>query len=169
MFASSCTSPCTKWNRLWKDKCWNKSRYSCIHQNNLIDMETLRNIDVPLVSSLLTRKDSTPFFSISLLSLGKYFWLCLPAEMKAKTSKYYETCHIKLIITNYAILTKWVKVQHERKRIKFKKYADCRFWANIYKIYNISVAISDSSDVVCFDLCLINIFANLQRQRDAQT
>ena len=27
-----------------------KFRYSCIHKNDLIDMETLRNIDVPLVS-----------------------------------------------------------------------------------------------------------------------
>ena len=60
--------------------------------------------------------------------------------------------------------------------IKFKKYADCMFWKNIYKIYwdfrsvriislqeknvveTISVAINDSSDVLCFDLYLRNVF-----------
>ena len=31
--------------------------YSCIHHNNPADMETLRNIDIPLVSSLLTLKN----------------------------------------------------------------------------------------------------------------
>ena len=59
---------------------------------------------------------------------------------------------------------------------KFKKYVDCRFWANIYKIYwdfgsvriflyrkktaveTISTTINDISDVLCFDLYLI-IFA----------
>ena len=45
-----------KWNRLWKDEYWNKFTYSCIHQNDLIDMEILRNIEVLLVSSLLTLK-----------------------------------------------------------------------------------------------------------------
>ena len=30
VFASPCTSVCTKWKRLWKEKCWNKFRYSCI-------------------------------------------------------------------------------------------------------------------------------------------
>ena len=60
MFTSSSTSSCTKWNRLWKDNYWNKFRYSCICQNktwrHVTDMETLRNIDIPLVSSLLTLK-----------------------------------------------------------------------------------------------------------------
>ena len=36
-----------------------KFRYSCIHKNDLIDMETLRNIDVPLVSSLSSRDQNT--------------------------------------------------------------------------------------------------------------
>ena len=77
--------------------------------------------------------------------------------------------------TNYAILTKQVKVQNEKKFVL--KYVECRFWANIYKIYlrfsfhknnffigqkaaveTILVAINDSSDVLCFILYLINIF-----------
>ena len=60
---------------------------------------------------------------------------------------------------------------------KFIKYAECRLWATIYKIYwdfnfhnnnfftgkktivgTISVTITDSSDVWCFGLYLINIF-----------
>ena len=60
--------------------------------------------------------------------------------------------------------------------MEFKKYRECKLWANIYKIYwdfrsariislrektvveTILVVITDSSDVRCFDLYLINIF-----------
>ena len=60
--------------------------------------------------------------------------------------------------------------------ILFKNYAVCRLWANIHEIYwdfccvritslyektvmeTISVAITGSSDMRCFDLYLINIF-----------
>ena len=61
--------------------------------------------------------------------------------------------------------------------IKFIKYAESRLWANIYEIYwdfcsakiislqkkktavgTITVAITDSSDVRCLDLYLVNIF-----------
>ena len=167
----SCASPCTKWNRLWKDKCWNKFRYNCISHNGLIDIETLRNIDFPLVSSFLTLKDSTPFLSISLLNLGECCRLHFSAaEIKVQTSKNYETSkhryqlhHINQMVQS----TTW-----KDACIKFKKYADCKFWVNIYKIYwdfcsvrmilymkKILVAFWDSSDVLCFDLHLINIFA----------
>ena len=113
VFASSCSSPCIKWNRLWKDKCWNKFKYSCIHQNNLIDME--RGIKKHWCSSsLLTLKRFHTFFSISLLNLGKCCQLDLLAEIKVQTSKNYKTCKH---ITNYVILTKWVKVQHGKKSV----------------------------------------------------
>ena len=78
--------------------------------------------------------------------------------------------------TNYAILTKQIKVQHETC-IKFKSYAHDKvlskhlenlmrfsFRKNDFLIgkkimvETISVAISDSCDVLCFDLYLINIF-----------
>ena len=35
VFASPCTSLCTKSNRLWKEKCWNKFRYSYIQCHHL--------------------------------------------------------------------------------------------------------------------------------------
>ena len=53
---------CTKWNRLWKDRCWNKFTYNCIHLNDLNDLETLRNMNVPLVYSLLTLKRFHTFY-----------------------------------------------------------------------------------------------------------
>ena len=60
--------------------------------------------------------------------------------------------------------------------IEFIKYAECSLCANTFEIYwdfrsartislqekkvveTISVTITDNSDVLCFDLCLINIF-----------
>ena len=75
-------------------------------------------------------KDFTPPLSISFLNLGMCFWLHLPAEIKVQITKHAS------IGTNYVILTKQVKVQHESKLIGFENYADCRFWANIDKIYS---------------------------------
>ena len=39
--------------------------------------------------------------------------------------------------TNYAMVNKQVKAQHEKKPASnlIKKYADCRFLANIYETY----------------------------------
>ena len=86
----------------------------------------------------------------------------------------YKLCHINQTDQN----TIW-----KGTCIEFKKYADCRFWANIYEIYwnlhsarislfekkknkkkktvveIISMAIADSLDVICFDLYQLNIFA----------
>ena len=72
--------------------------------------------------------------------------------------------------TDYAILTKQIKVNHEKK-LELNLYAESTFWANIYKMYwhfhsarvisvaeTVSVAINDSSDVLCFDLYPINLF-----------
>ena len=75
-------------------------------------METLRNNDVPMVSSLLTLKRFTPFLSISLLHLEK-FASCVYQQR----SKYRQVKITKLASTgtNYAILTKQVKLQHEKK------------------------------------------------------
>ena len=74
-----------------------------------------------------------PFLSISLLQLAKSSPLHLSAEIKVQNSINFETCkqiyklcHINQIVQS----TTW-----KGTCIKFKKYADCRFWANIYKIY----------------------------------
>ena len=45
--------------------------YSCIHQNDLTDMETLRNIDVPVVSSLLTLARFHTFFYYFIVQFGE--------------------------------------------------------------------------------------------------
>ena len=82
----------SKWNRFWKNKCWNKFRCSCIHQNNLTDMETLRNIDIHLVSLLLTLKWFHSFSKYFIVEFGKCFWLYLATEIKVETSKNYKAC-----------------------------------------------------------------------------
>ena len=84
-------------------------------------METLRNIDVTLVS-LKINFENIPhlFLRISLLNLGKCF-RCIYQEIlkyrQVKITKHASTG------TNYAILTKWVKVQHENKFVL--KYGEC--------------------------------------------
>ena len=133
MLASSCASLCTKWNWLWKDKCWNKFRYNCIHQNDLIDMETLETLTFLWFLHCYLWKNSTLFLINSLLNFRKCCQLHLPAEIKVQTSKEYERCkhRYKLChIKQTGPSTTW-----KETCIKFKKYADCRFWANIYKIY----------------------------------
>ena len=82
--------------------------------------------------------------------------------------------------------TKWVKVQHEKELKNMKvcrlyvlskhlqsllRISFCKNSIFIGKnpiVKTISVAINDSSDVLCFDLYLLCLL-NLQRQRDAQT
>ena len=78
--------------------------------------------------------------------------------------------------TNYAILTQQVKVQHEKKPVSnLKSMQIAGFETNTLKIYwdfcsvrivkansdtveTISVVINDSSNVICSDLYLKNIF-----------
>ena len=119
-------------------------------------------------------QDSTPLLSISLLNLGKCCRLRLPAVSKVQTNRNYETCeHVYKLcnINQTGQSTTW-----KETRIEFKKYAEGRFRENIHKIYwnfcsvriislleknvleTISKAINDSFDVLCFYLCLIDIF-----------
>ena len=78
---------------------------------------------------------------------------------------------------NYAILTKRVKLQHEKKPVSnlksmlsvdieqtFMKFTEIFvpqeyfFTGKKTVVETISMAITDSSNVCCFDQCLINIF-----------
>ena len=129
MFALSCTSPCTKWNRLRKDKCSNKFTKSCI-QPNKVDMEALRNIDVPLVPSMLTL---IKFHTFSFAEFGGMFQAAFSTEIKVQKSKNYETCNhrYKLCHINHASQSAIWK----ETRIKFKKYSECSFWTNMYKFF----------------------------------
>ena len=68
---SSYTLQCTKWNRLWKDKCWNKFTNTCIRQNDLNKIKILRNIDIPLVSSLLTLTKFHTFSQYFIVEFGE--------------------------------------------------------------------------------------------------
>ena len=132
MFTSSRTSPFTKWNRLWKDKCWNRFTYGCcINQNKLIDMETLRNIDVPLMSSLLTLKRFQNFSKYFIVDFGEV--LPAAAEIKVKTSKNYKICKLRYKLSH--INQTGQSMTWKETRIGLKKYAKCWFWANIYEIY----------------------------------
>ena len=78
---------------------------------------------------------------------------------------------------NYAILTKQLKLQHEKKPVSslismqsvgfeqtFMKFVEIFILQEYFftgkktVVETISVAITDSSDVCCLNLCLINIF-----------
>ena len=139
-------------------------------------MKTSKNIDIALVSLLLTlKKDSTSFLSIPVLNFKKCCQLGLPAEAKAQTGKDYETAWTE---ANYAILTKWVKLKHEKKPVpNLISMQSEGFEQTFFEIYwdfcsariislqekktiveTISVAITDSSNVRCLDLNLINVF-----------
>ena len=87
-----------------------------------------------------------------------------------------------MIDANYTILIKWVKLQHEKKPVSnlfsmqsvgfeqaSTKFRDFRSARIISLEETISVAITESSNVHCLNLYLINILQNLQWQRDAQT
>ena len=54
--------------------------YICIYQNDLIDKETLRNIDIALVSLLLTLKG----FDTSSLYFIEEFGEVLPAALTSR-------------------------------------------------------------------------------------
>ena len=103
-----------KRNRSWKDKCWNKFRYSCIHQNNLIDME--RDIKRHWCSSGVF---TVNFEKIPQLFLAFHCWIweSVASCFYQQRSKYRQVKITKHESkgTNFAILTKWVKVQHETK------------------------------------------------------
>ena len=138
MFPSLCASLCTKWNRLWKDECWNKFRYRCIHQNNLIKKlikKHWRSSGVFIAN----------FEKIPRLFLIFYCWIWLSVvdfiyQQRSKCRQVKATKHASTG-TNYAILTKWVKEQHERKPVSnlksMQKWGGKKnwFWANICKIY----------------------------------
>ena len=98
-----------------KIKCWNKFMYSCIHENDLIDMETLWNINVPLVSPLLTVK----IFHTFSLVFHSWIWGSVASCVYQQRSKFRQVKIAKHASkgTNYTILTKWLKVQHEKKPV----------------------------------------------------
>ena len=92
MFPSSCTSPCTKWNRLRKDKCWDKFKHS------LYPPEWLTPLDVPLVSSLLLLKRFYTSSKYFIFEFGDVFLAAFTSRDQStnyKTCKHrYKLCHI---------------------------------------------------------------------------
>ena len=124
-----------KW--LWKDKWWNKFRYSCTEQTHGHgDIKKHWRSPVVFIDS---------FEKIPHLYLVFHCWIWENVVIcfYQQRSKYRQVKITKHESTgaNYIILTKRVKVKYEKKpiyrikSIEFKNYADCRFWANIYEIY----------------------------------
>ena len=134
-------------------------------------MKTLRNIDITLVSLLLTFKRFNTFSWYFILEFRKVLPAGFTSRDQSTDSQIYKTwkgrwklCHINQ--TGQATLWK-------ETCIEFIKYAECRLWSNIYSnfysariisyrkkniVETISVAITDSFNVRYFDLYLINIF-----------
>ena len=62
------------------------------HQRDLTDIGTLRNVDVALVSLLLTLKRFYTFSQHFTVEFGECCRLGLPKEIEVQTSKSYEAC-----------------------------------------------------------------------------
>ena len=107
------------------------------------------------------------------MNLGQCCQLHLLADIKVQASKNYEQCKHRY---NYVILTKRVKVQQEKKpasnskcmqSVVFEQTFTKQFLKrrkNVAEI--ISVTINDSSDLLCFELYLINIFVKSAKGRE---
>ena len=115
-----------------------------------------------------------PHLSISLLNLGNCCKLCYQQRSKyrqVKITKHTSTCTIYAIFTGsnynmrrnlYQILKIMQIVGFEQTlqnllRFSFRKNNFCIGKKTIVEF--ISVAVNDSSDVLCFYLCLINLLA----------
>ena len=79
------------------------------HQSDLTDIGTLRNVDVALVSSLVTLKRFHTFTQHVTVEFGECWRLGLPTEIRVKITKHVRTG------TNHIILTKRIKLQLEKK------------------------------------------------------
>ena len=144
-------------------------------------MKTLTNIDVALVSPLLTLK-RFHFFLVfhSWVSGSVAGWIY------QKRSKYRQLKIMKHARTRCKLCNINQTGQTTTRKetwIEFIKYAECRLWANIYEIYwdfhsariislqektivdTISVTITDSSNVWCLDLYLINCMKSTKAER----
>ena len=88
------------------------------HQSDPIDIRTSRNIDIALMSLLLTLKRFHTFSQYFVVAFVERCWLGLPTELKyrqVKILKYARTG------ANYVILTKWIKLKHEKTPASYLK------------------------------------------------
>ena len=111
MFASSCTSPWTSWNGLWKDKCWNKFRYICTEQPHWHgDIKKHWSSSGVFIDSF----EKIPHL---FLVFQCWIWESVFGCFYRQRSKYRQVKITKHASTgtNYAILTKRVKTQYEKK------------------------------------------------------
>ena len=93
-----------------------KITYSSIHQNDLIEIETSRKIDVLVVSFFLTLKKFHFFFFF--LVFHCWIWRSAASCVYQQRSKYRQ---VKIMehtgMSKYVILIKRVKAQHEKKPV----------------------------------------------------
>ena len=111
-------------NKSLKQGVYTVLSYQKRHQDDLIDIGTLRNIDITLMSLLLTLKRFHTFSQYFIVAFGESCWLGLPAGIKAQKNKRYGTGkdRCKLCHTNQMDQTPTRK----ESCILFKKYAKCR-------------------------------------------
>ena len=157
------------------------SRTRCViwkrQRNDLIDMRTLRNTDVPLVSLYL-------FLVFHSWTSGSGDGWVNQQKLKYRQVKIMKDTRAD---TNYPVLIKRVKLQHKKKPVlNLRSIESVGFQQTFTKFIEIFVplkflyekknrgrnhlvAINDISDVRCFDLYLINIFiksAKSERWKD---
>ena len=115
-------------------------------------METLRNIDVPLVSSLLTLKRFPSFSYYFIVEFGEVF----PAAFTSRDQSTDNVCRWMQIAGFEQTSTKFIEIIVPQEQFLYRKKT---------VVETTTEAINDTSDVLCFDLYL----ENLRRHRDAQT
>ena len=165
-------------NKNFRARCVNCSKLTKKrHKSHLTDIATLRNLNVALVSSLLTLKRFHTFSQHFTVEIEECCWLGLPTGINVQTSKTYETSKDRC--KSYHISQTDQTTTSKETCIEFKKCSKClrkksifakTFWANIYNIYWDFCSVRITSlymgkncndsyfHVRCSGLYLINIF-----------
>ena len=139
-------------NKNFKARCVSCSKLTKIrHQSNLTDIGTLRNVNIALVSSLLTLKRFHTFSQHFTVEFGECCWLGLPTGIKVQTSKNFETC--KDSCKSYHINQTDQTTTWKKKLVSnLKSMQNVGFEQHIYEIY--------------LDFCSVRITSLLEKKRN---
>ena len=124
-------------NKSLKQGVYTALSYQKRHQDDLIDIRTLRNIDITLMSLLLTLKRFHSFAQYFIVAFGESCWLGLPAGIKVQKVKVMKQAKTG---ANYVILTKWIKLQEINPASYLKSMQNVGFEQTSTKFIEIFVA-----------------------------
>ena len=148
MFALLCTLLCTKWNRLWKDKCWDKLTYNCIYQINLI----LCWLHLPAEIKVQTGENYRTCEHRNKLHL---------INQTGQSKTWIETC---IEFKKYIECSFWANIHKIYWNFHSIRIISLYETISYNIVQTMSVVINDSSDVLCFDFYLINTTAKFMKE-----